>query len=332
MDSKKKNEIVPVKNLVERADFFAQSAISPATRRAYETDWALFYNWCKQYNFDSLPATPETICLYLTHLADAGATSSTISRKCTSIGAIHRATDNDSPCKSDKVGRVLKGIKKSIGTMPTQPHAISWDLLVKMVGKCDSLIIGVRDAALLALGWASALRRSELTALNIGDLEFVDEGVILTIRRSKTDQEGRGAKIGIPRSEGTLCPVQKIEHWIDRRSGTKTDPNFIPLSPSAPLFTTLGPNARTRWFWPSRQRLSARIVSDVVKTYVSELGLDPSQYSAHSLRRGLATEAGARGVPERIISRHTRHHSLQVLRGYIEAGTIWSDNPLHAIY
>jgi site-specific recombinase XerD len=318
------SDIVSLRSLEKRADFFAAASLSAATKKAYQTDWKDFFEWCQSHDLEALPATPEMICLYLSDLAESSAVS-TIIRRLTSISAIHAAAGEFSPCKDDRVCRVLKGIKRQCGTAPQQAKAISWKDLQKMVSHCDSLIIGLRDAALLTFGWASALRRSELVALNIGDLEISETGIILTVRHSKTDQEGKGQKIGIPRAKNGLCPVSSVERWLKRRSESLIDP-------AEPLFVKIGVHGRGKWWWTAGNRLSARMVSEVVKQYAAFAGFDSSQYSAHSLRRGFATEAGARGIPERIISRHTRHRSIHVLRGYIEDGAIWNDNPLPAIY
>jgi site-specific recombinase XerD len=317
--------IIPLKALEARADYFAAASLSKATKRAYESDWRQFFEFCRLHELEELPATPETICLYLSSMADKETAVSTIVRRLTSISAIHRASGHDSPTKNDKVARVLKGIKRQCGAPPEQSKALSWKDLKRLVAQCDSLMIGLRDAAVMALGWSSALRRSELVALNIGDLEFVEEGLVITVRHSKTDQEGKGAKIGIPRAKGDLCPVETVKRWIERQSQS-------PLPPDEPLFIKLGVFGRGKWWADSKGRLSARMVSHIVKRYAKYAGLNSEIYSAHSLRRGLATEAGARGVPERVISRHTRHRSLAVLRSYIEDGTIWAENPLPAIY
>lgn len=319
------SDIVALKALEKRADYFSGASLSPATKRAYQSDWAHFHAFCHRWELFELPSTPETICLYLTDMADSSTAVSTIVRRCTSITAIHRAAGYDSPVKSDQVGRVLKGIRKTCGVPPEQSKAMSWDDLRLFVLQCDSLIIGLRDAAILSMGWASALRRSELVALNIGDLEISEKGIIITIRRSKTDQEGKGSKIAIPRSKGDMCPVAAVERWLLRRSES-------PLPPNEALFTKIGVNGRNKWWWHCGKRLAARMVSAIVKHYAKHAGFSPELYSSHSLRRGLATEAGARGVPERVISRHTRHRSIKVLRSYIEDGTIWAENPLPAIY
>lgn len=314
-------------DLLEKlADHFAQSSISASTRKAYETDWLHFLGFCQQHNLCDLPAEPETVILYLSSMAQSKLSVSTIARRCTSITTIHRASGHDSPIKTDKVSRVFKGIKRKLGKPPQKRKALSWSDIKKIRGLCDSTIIGLRDAAIITLGWASALRRSELVSLDVEDLDISENGIILTVRKSKTDQEGSGSKIGIPRSNDANCPVATVERWLARRSKYE-------LEGESPLFVKIGASGRGRW-WCGEPcgRLSDRMVSNIVKHYVAMAGLPAKQYSSHSLRRGLATEAGAAGVPERVISRHTRHKSVEVLRGYIEDGTIWHDNPLPAIY
>lgn len=317
------DEIV-LRNLVKRANFFAGRSIAPATKRAYESDWSDFNRFCIDMDFNNLPATPETVVMYLTHMADRKISVSTIVRRCTSITAIHRAAGLGSPCKDDRVHRVLSGIRKECGRPAQKAKPIFWENLLSMLQHCDSLMFGIRDRALLTLGWCSAMRRSELVALNYSDLEMTPEGIIITVNRSKTDQTGHGEYIGIPKSNGLICPVNAVKNWIDRRSGD--------ANPDDPLFTKIGVSGRGKWWWETGGRLTPRMVSEIVKHYARLAGLDPNLYSAHSLRRGFASTAGARGVPERIISRHTRHQSIKTLRGYIDDGTIWSENPLPAIY
>ena len=315
-----------LKKLENLADTFAKASISEATKKAYESDWRDFWSFCRDNDLQYLPADSDTICLYLTSLAESGISVATIVRRCTSITAIHNASGFDSPVKNDKVGRILRGIRNTLGFLPEKSKALSWSDVTRLAAKCGPLMLGCRNAAILLFGWASALRRSELCSINIGDLEIVDEGAILTLRRSKTDREGKGARIGIPRAQdASVCPVASVERWIARRSKSV-------LSSDEPLFVKIGVNGRNKWWWETGGRLSDRTISSIVKHYAKLSGLNPKLYSAHSLRRGLATEAGSRGVPERIISRHTRHRSIAVLRGYIEDGTIWEENPLPAIY
>lgn len=314
-----------VTTLSDRADFFAKQSLSQNTKRAYQTDWESFRKFCDNHDLESFPSTPENVCLYLPHLADSGLSIATINRRCTSITAIHEAAGELSPVKDARVQRVLKGIKRTIPKQRNVPRAVSWDDLQEIVAECGSMMIGLRDAALLSFGWATALRRSELVSLDVGDLEFSKRGVIVTVRRSKTDQEGSGSKIAVPISNTGFCPVSIVKKWLERVQSE-------PLPIDTPVFRHIGVKGKNRWWWEPAGRLSDRMVPIILKHYCRLAGFNPDLYSAHSLRRGLATEAGARGVPERIISRHTRHRSIAVLRQYIEDGSIWEENPLSAIF
>lgn len=314
-----------ITTLAARADWFASMSVSPATRRAYESDWRIFSDFCQSQQLDAYPADPETVVLFIAHSADSGLSTGTICRRLTAIGALHEAGGQLSPVKDARVSRVLKGAKRACGAPPDARKALSWDNLCSMLKHCDQNIIGRRDAAVLALGWASAMRRSELVSLNIGDLEFSDLGLKITVQRSKTDQEGHGATIGIPRSEGPVCPASIVEYWISRQCNED-------LSPEMPLFRRIGAAGRGKWWWEMSGRLKPRAIAEIVKQYARYAGLPWEKMSAHSLRRGLATEAASRNVPERIIARHTRHRSMAVLRGYIESGSIWSENPLASIF
>jgi integrase len=311
--------------LSDRADWFARMSVSPATRKAYESDWRIFSDFCRIHDLPDYPADPQTVILFISASAEEGLSTGTICRRLTAISAIHEAGECLSPTRDSRVSRVLKGIKRACGSPPNARRAISWDNLISMLRHCDQNIIGRRDAAVLALGWASAMRRSELVALNLGDLEFSEAGLQITIRRSKTDQEGQGSVIGIPRSSGFICPATIVEYWLSRQC--KED-----LSPDMPLFRRIGASGRGKWWWKMGGRLKPRTIAEIVKQYARYAGLPWEKMSAHSLRRGLATEAAARNVPERIIARHTRHQSMTVLRGYIESGNIWSENPLASIF
>jgi len=312
-------------DLVKRAEYFASSALSDSTKKAYESDWKGFHLFCLENKLEPLPANPETICLFIANLADLGISVATITRRLTAITAIHEATGHLSPSKSSQVGIVLKGIKRKCGRPIDSSQAILWNDLKKMVGNCDSLMFGLRDRAILLLGWASALRRSELVGLNVGDLEFREEGLIINLGRSKTDQEGKGRTIGIPKAENDICPVKSVREWLERR-------NEKGVAANEPLFPALGIHCKGRFWYTTGKRLTPRMISLIVKRYARYAGLHTDKLSAHSLRRGLATQAGQIGVPERIIARHTGHRSVAVLRTYIESGTIWQDNPLTAIY
>lgn len=319
----KKNISNLLESLEKKADFFAGHSISKSTKRAYESDWRHFWGFCINMDFRELPASDDTVALYMTWQTDQKISISTIVRRLTSITAIHNACGYDSPAKTDKVSRVLKGIRRTLGEPQSKASPVTWVQVTEMISRCDETMAGVRDSAILALGWCSAMRRSELSALNCGDLQFTENGIIITIKRSKTDQTGHGEHVAIPRSKN-ICPVSIVEKWLKRRSDK-------PLNPELPLFIRLGAASRGAWWWESDKRITSRSISEIVKKYASLIDLNPSNYSAHSLRRGFATEAGKRGIPERIIQRHTRHRSLTILREYIESGNIWEENALNVI-
>lgn len=319
-------DLVKSQKLIERASFYEHSSLSENTKRAYQSDWLRFCEFCDELGHDTLPASPTTVVLYITQLAENDISVSTIIRNLTSISCAHKMSDQINPVKDDRVSRVMAGIRKTKGKPLKQAKAITWADLRKMVDKCDPSMIGIRDAAILAIGWTAALRRSEIVALNLSDLEFCEEGIIVTIRRSKTDQMGIGKRIGIPRSRDKFCPVDKIKGWYERRC----EKTRIEADP--PLFVGIGMAGATRWYSDTfKERITSERVMGIVKKYAALARLS-GHYSAHSLRRGLATEAGARAVPERIIKRQTRHQSLDVLRRYIDDGSIWTDNPLPTIY
>jgi len=318
-------DIQSISDLEELAKSFRDSSLSKSSRRAYRADWTVFESFCGTYGAVSLPATSKTICAYISTCAEQGKSIHTIVRSLTSINKAHELA-GFSPVRDPLVRATLRGIRRSLGSVPDKARAISYFEVLRMADSCDPSVLGVRDKAILLTGWCSALRRSELVALNIGDLEFCDKGVVITIRRSKTDQDGEGAHIAIPFAAGPLCAVKALERWIGRLYSQDK-------KPESPLFLSIGTGGRRRWYKKNHTgRLTPRMISIIVKKYAKIAGLPANRYSAHSLRRGLATEAGAARIPERVIARHTRHRSFEVLRGYIEDGNVWDENPLGVIY
>ena len=310
--------------LAKLARQFQDASMAEATRRAYQSDWACFLSFCDFREVSPLPASTDTICMFLAELADIGKAVSTIVRSLTSINKAHELAGYDS-VRNPAVLATMKGIKRKTGKPANQVKGITYAELIRMVSFCDATLIGMRDRALLMLGWCSALRRSELVALDMGDLEFSDRGIVLTVKRSKTDQEGKGYRLAIPRAARGVCPVKAVKDWIERLDQAEQ-------RAAKPLFRGIGSPGQRFWYNDVKGRLSARMVSRTVKRYARLCGLPSDKYASHSLRRGLATEAGARKIPERIIARHTRHLSTTVLREYIEAGNIWDENPLASIY
>lgn len=304
-----------LKNLAERAHNFAQEAKSGNTRRAYKADWADFTTWCNSAERSSLPAEPATIALYITGLSER-AKAATIKRRLVAISQAHQLAGISSPTGHVAVREVLKGILRQHGSAPTQKNAVGTAELRALLQQTPNTLIGVRDRAMLLLGFAAALRRSELVALDMADITFVQEqGLVIKIRRSKTDAEGRGREIAVPYARtANTCPVLSLRSWIDK-SGLNSGPIFRPVTKKG-----------TR-----SVRLSDRAVARIVQRYAKSAGLDETRYGGHSLRAGYVTAAAAVGAAESDIQEVTGHKSVQILREYVRHGTLFHRCPLSAM-
>jgi hypothetical protein len=188
---------------------FARASKAPATQAAYGSDFRIFEVWCAARGISALPATAESLCAFLADEAAAGKRASTLGRRLAAIRYFHRAAGCDTPTSDEKVKAVLSGIRRTIGAAPVRKKAATADITIAMAATGTSLR-ALRDRAVLLLGFAGAFRRSELVALDVEDIEDVPEGLLITIRRSKTDQEGQGRKVAIPRGE-IACPVAAVK-------------------------------------------------------------------------------------------------------------------------
>ena len=181
----------------EQAKDYARNARAKNTRRAYASYWDDFARWCRPYGFVPLPARPETVALYLTALAEA-LKPSTLRLRLATISQVHQAAGHETLTRAAAVRLVWAGIRRAKGTeQQGKAPAITAELR-RMVDTLDDRLIGVRDRALLLLGFAGAFRRSELVALTVGDVQSGHDGLTVTIRKSKTDQEGQGRKVAFP--------------------------------------------------------------------------------------------------------------------------------------
>ncbi len=294
----------------DRTRAYIAAATATSTRRAYRSDWADFVRWCDTYGLMSLPATPETVALYLGALA-AVARVSTVGRRTTAIGKAHRAGGFPDPVRSEAVHLTMRGIRRTHGIAPAQKSPALVPDLRRMLTVLPETPRGVRDRALLLLGFAGAFRRSELVALDVADLAFGGDGLTVTVRRSKGDQEGAGTRKGIPFGRyAETCPVMAVRGWMDM-SCVMEGPIFRPINRHGQI---------------GAARLGDRGVALVVKRAAAAAGLDPAQYAGHSLRAGLATAAAAGGAQERDIMRQTGHRSVQMVRRYIRDGELFRDN------
>jgi integrase len=255
------------------------------------------------------------VAAYLAELADQGRSVSTVQQRAAAIRWAHEAQGHESPTTHKGVRATLKGIRRELGVAPSKKSAATVERVASMVGRLDrSTVKGKRDAALLLLGFASAMRRSELVGLEVGDVEPVSGGLLVTLRRSKTDQEGQGHKRAIPHGRTPeLCPVKALEDWLEV-AGIEEGPVFRSVSRHG----TVG------------KSLSGRAVALVVKEHAGAAGLDAADFGAHSLRAGFITSAitsaAERGKRTERIMDHTGHQSLATVRGYMRPVDAFADH------
>jgi site-specific recombinase XerD len=294
-----------------RARQLAEHSRAAATRTAYASDMAQFRAWCATQHppLEALPAQPMTVALYLAALADVRKPA-TIRRRMDSISVVHQLAGYPSPTGNSAVQAVWKGIRRTKGTAPAKKKAARTKIISALVAPLGTSLADVRDRALLLIGFAGALRRSELVALDVQDVTPDDDGLIVTIRRSKGDQEAHGDIRGLPYgSRPATCPVRAWRAWL-ATSNITDGAAFRAVNQHGQLGTT---------------RLSDRAVADMIKRRAHRAGI-AGDFAGHSLRAGFATEAYAHGTPELAIMRHGRWRSASVMRGYVEDGGVWNDN------
>jgi site-specific recombinase XerD len=302
--------VAELAELENRAHQFAEKSRAESTLRAYDSDLRDFQSWCADHHLQSLPTEPLTIATYLAALAETNKSPATIRRRLASISVAHQLAGFETPTSDAIVRSVWAGIRRDKGMEPRKVKAARTKLVTAMVAPLGDRLIDVRDRALLLMGFAGALRRSELVALNVDDITDEDSGLVLLIRKSKTDQEAKTTKVGIPYgSHPATCPVRAWRAW---RSWSGID--------DGPAFRAVDRHGNMR-----STRLSDRAVADMVKRRAAAAGLD-GLFAGHSMRSGFATEAYAKGTAELAIMRHGRWKSNAVMRGYVEEGGIWNDN------
>jgi integrase len=239
----------------------------------------------------------------------------TLVRRLASLSKAHDARGLPNPTRSPLVRATMRGIKRTYSSAQRQAKPLCRDDLLRVLDATGDSPKDIRDRALLLVGFAGALRRSELVGLNVEDLEQAGEGLILHLRRSKTDQEAEGQKIGVPRGRGRWCPVAALYQWL-QVSGISTGPAFRPLDRAGRV---------------GEARLSGDAVALIVRERVEAAGLNPSGYSGHSLRAGLATSAAQAGVPTWKIRSQTRHASDAMLARYVRDGQLFTQNAAGAL-
>ncbi len=296
---------------------FQEAARSANTRRAYAADWKHFTAWCNQHALHALPAPPGTIAIYLSTYAESLAVA-TLSRRLVAISERHRAIGHPPPIAHPLVAETWEGIKRRAaadGRTTTAKAPILPSDLRHMLAHLRSGTLGIRDNALLLLGWYGGFRRSELVALNLEDISFVSRGAVVTVRKSKTDQLAKGSEKAIPLTHGRSCPVAALHAWI-AAAGIE----------SGPLFRRIWKGGRVE-----SARLTDQSIALIVKRYAEAAGINPDQLSGHSLRSGFATSSALVGASDRAIMKQTGHKSRAMVDRYVRVAAIWEDNAATAL-
>lgn len=308
-------------NLSAKAKASIMLSKSEHTIDAYESDWNDFMDWCEYHDKTEFPPKVETIVNYLNDLADF-AKANTISRRLSALSEnLIAAGIADNPCASPLIRSTMRGIRRQKGTYQQGKTPLLLMDIEDIIAQMDDLVapelVKTRDKAILLVGFMGAFRRSELVSIEVHHIHFSSRGMEIFIPDSKSDQEGEGNVIAIPIIDRTeVCAVRALRNWLHAAQITK-----------GPVFRGFKKNGEVR-----ATPLSDRFVSEIVKQYVSLIGLDPAMYGAHSLRHGFATTAASYGVEERNIMRQTRHKSVNMVRRYINEANRFVDNPINSIF
>ena len=299
--------------LILKAKAFVVSAKAPATLKAYRSDWRDFEAWCRMRRLQALPASPQTVALYITDRASSLA-SGTITRRLTSITKAHQSAGfADSPASTRNfiVGETLKGIRRTIGTAQKGKNPLLADDIRAIITASARGPQGLRDRALVLVGFAGAFRRSELARIDVCDLSFNIDGVVIDVRVSKTDQEAAGRKVGLPfASDPDTCPVLALRRWL-----------ALTQISEGPVFRKVG-----RYGHVSKRGLNSDSIGAMLKRAAARAGMRVEPLGGHSLRAGHVTQAAMNGVSERVIMRQTGHRSTATLRRYIRMGEMFREN------
>jgi site-specific recombinase XerD len=301
----------PLSPYLAEAETYIRRARAGNTVKAYRSDWTSFEAFCRGRELASLPAAAATVAAYAVESARR-LKAKTIERRLSAISQAHQIAGHASPIEDKIVRMVMAGIRRVKGTAQQGKEPLSGELLREMFQNAPNDLRSIRDRALLLVGFAGAFRRSELVELRYQDVRFTDEGLIVTIPKSKTDQEGEGQTVGIPYgSHLESCPVRALQAWLDKSNITH-----------GYLFTAIG-----RWGGETTGKpICDHQLARIIKRLAAGAGLDPQSFSGHSLRSGLATSAAEGGASERAIMDQTRHRSLKQVRKYIRRGSLFRDN------
>ena len=312
--------ITDIKSLQEETILNLRSSKANNTVRAYKSDFNDFGLFCAKNGFKSLPTQPKIVALYLTHLSTKEIKMSTIKRRLVSIGVIHKLKGLYLDTKHPTIVENLMGIKRRKGSFQKGKKPLLINNLKNIIKVIDQEnyeeIKKIRDKTIILVGFSGGFRRNEIVSLDIDDLDFVNEGVRINLKRSKSDQFGEGSLKALPYFESSqYCPVKSLLNWLE-----------ISKIKSGPLFRRFIKGSKL-----SEKRLTDQTVALIVKEYLKLGGIDNRNYSGHSLRSGFATSAAESGAEERSIMAMTGHKTTGMVRRYIKEANLFKNNALNKV-
>src|SRR3954469_1744098 len=315
------------------ADNYLIAADAPATVRAYTADWTHFSRWCQARGLKPMPASPLLVGEYLADLGE-GYAKATLRRKIAAIARACRLAGQALDTRHPAIRDVLRGINRTHGSPAKRAQALDIDDLRRLVSTCEDSLAGLRDRALLLLTFAGALRRSELCAVEVEHLSWRPRSLELLLSRSKTDQEGEGVRIGIPRGKNEeTCPVRALQAWL-QIAGIERGPVFRAVTRQATLRSGALSGEAVRLIVVRRAKLAG--IKATRLEPISPHGLRGGFVAAahrlepispHGLRAGFVTTAYRSGVPDEEIMGHSRHRSLTVMRSYVRRSKLSQASP-----
>jgi site-specific recombinase XerD len=318
------NDITPIekreilKKEVESATKYMGDSLSENTKRAYRVQWDQFSAWCLVRGLNPLPSTPEVVCVFIAWLADNGKKVATIARMLSSISKAHRVSGVfANPIGTEMVKDAFSGIKRKLGSDQERVDPLSFDDIKKIVDSFGVSIEGIRNKALILIGFFGGFRRSELVAVSRKDIKFSEEGVRIKIAKSKTDQEGKGFFKSIPRrvDDKNYCPVLALEDWIN----VAPDSRFL-------FCHVEGASGPVK----VGKKLSDKMIARMINRITFNLGIK-GWFSGHSLRAGFVTAAAKAGKSNRAIMKMTGHKTYAMVDRYVRLANEFEDNAADGI-
>ena len=314
------NIITEIKALKEETLLNLQNSKANNTVRAYKSDFKDFELFCLKNGFKSMPSDSKIVSLYLTYLSTKDVKMSTLKRRLVAIGVIHRLKGHYLDTKHPSIIENIMGIKRRKGSIQKGKKPLLINNLKTIINVIDDIkddeIKRYRDRTIILIGFSGGFRRNEIVSLDFDDLDFVNEGLKINLKKSKTDQFGEGLIKALPYFDNpNYCPVKSLQKWL----------NYSKID-NGPVFRRLNKGSKL-----TENRLTDQTVAILIKKYLQSSGIDSKNYSGHSLRSGFATSVADSGAEERSIMAMTGHKSTEMVRRYIKQANLFKNNALNKI-